>query len=621
MCGIVGIYNLNKSSVDKNLLLSMIRKINHRGPDDSGIFLHKNVGLGHARLSIIDLSSAGHQPMSDSEEILHIVFNGEIYNFKEIRKSLEDLGYKFKSKTDTEVILYSYKEWGIDCVKKFNGMFAFAIFDQENDLFFIARDRMGEKPLYYYFNNNKFIFASEIKAILEDKDVKREIDNQGLVNYFTFGHSIAPDTLYKGIKKLSPGNYIIFKNGKIEIEKYWDLLLIDNIEDKGEKYYCQKVKDILENSVRDRLVSDVPLGVFLSGGIDSSLMVAMMAKNKVSPLKTFSVGFNVGGKEFNELSDAKIVADYFKTDHHEIILEESDLINTLNKLVYYFDEPFGDAASFPVFYMSEFAKKYVSVVLTGEGADEIFGGYRRYLVEKNLSKVSPLSPILNNSFSKYCLESLPNLRRVKKLASALAIKNDLERYTNWISFFSSDALNDLFLNKNLPDPLKVYKQDYSLYKGNEWLKTIMRLDQKILLPDGYLEKVDKTTMAFGLESRAPFLDHKLVEFAESIPSNYKIKGQETKIILRQILKEFLPESICKKAKHGFAVPTNIWLKGKLKNYLFEIIFDERTKQRGYFDFEYIEKIYKKYKNESQPLDSQLWLILNFELWHRQFIDK
>lgn len=619
MCGIAGVCNLNKNFVDKQLLISMNEKISHRGPNDNGIFLHKNFGLCHSRLSVIDLSTAGHQPMSNGEG-LQIVFNGEIYNFQEIKRNLESLGYKFTSKTDTEVILNSYKEWGFDCVKKFNGMFAFAILNQKDQSIFLARDRMGEKPLYYYLDKDKFVFASEIKAILEDKTINREVDNQGLVNYFTFGHSIAPDTIYKGIKKVLPGSYIIFKDGKIGSKKYWDLPQTQILEDRGEKHYKEKVKDLLEVSVKERLISDVPLGVFLSGGVDSSLVVAMMAKNKVSPIRTFSVGFNVGGKEFNELSDAKIVANYFKTEHYELILRESDLISTLNKLVYHFDEPFGDAASFPVFYMSEFAKKHVSVVLTGEGGDEIFGGYRRYLIEKNIQKLLFLNPLFNNSISNLFLKSLPGMRRFKKLSSALSIKDNLKRYVSWISFFSPEALDELLSNKNLPDPFKTYNQSLFLYKDKDWLKTIMRLDQKILLPDGYLEKVDKTTMAFGLEARAPFLDHNLIEFAELIPSNYKIKGLETKSILRQVLRDFLPESVCKKAKHGFAVPTNIWLKNGLKDYLFEIIFDNKTKQRGYFNFKYIENIYKSYKEDNQPIDSQLWLLLNFELWHRQFIN-
>lgn len=620
MCGITGFYNLNGKPVDKGLILLMTEKVKHRGPDDSGVYFGQNIALGQTRLSIIDLSKDGHQPMCDISENYWIVFNGEIYNFKEIRKELEFLGHNFKSKTDTEVILNSYKQWKEKCLDKFDGMFAFAIYDKVKKEIFVARDRMGEKPLYYYFDNEKFIFASEIKAILEDKEIKREINNQGLVNYFTFGHSVAPDTIYKGIKKLLPGHYIIFKTNKIEIKRYWDISFSSQKQDLGEKFYYENTKKILEESVKERLISDVPLGVFLSGGIDSSLVVSMMAKNNIKPLKTFSVGFDMPGKEFNELKDAKIVANYFGTEHHELLLKESDLINTLNKIVYHFDEPFGDAASFPVFCMSQFAKKYVSVVLTGEGGDEIFGGYRRYVMEKNKHKFLFLNHIFKNKFLNDSIGEIPGLRRFKKMVNAFSVKDDLLRYTKWISFFSPDVLDKLLKDEIKNDPLLSYRDQLSLFKNDNWTSAVMGLDQKILLPDGYLEKVDKMTMSFGLESRAPFLDHKIVEFANSIPVKYKINGFDTKSILRKIAREYLPNEICKKPKHGFAVPTNNWLRFGLEGYLKEVIFDQRTRQRGYFNYDYIEKIYKLYQGKNQPLDSQMWLLLNFELWYRQFID-
>jgi len=622
MCGIVGIYNYKKNKVDTLLVKKMTNALSHRGPDDEGIYVKDNMGMGHRRLSIIDLSLLGHQPMANRAGDLHIVFNGEIYNFQELRNILEGDGYKFKSKTDTEVILYSYEKWGQECVKKFNGMFAFAIFDKKNDSFFLARDRMGEKPLYYYLDSEKFVFASEIKAILEDKSILRIIDNQGFVNYFTFGHSIAPDTIYKDIKKLLPAHHLIFKNGNINIEKYWDSLVVADSEDRGKEYYKQRTAELFENSVKERLISDVSLGVFLSGGLDSSSVVAMMAKNKVSPLKTFSVGFNLPGNEFNELSDAKIIADYFKTEHYEMVLKESDLMNAIKTLVYHFDEPFGDAASFPVFFLSKFARKYVTVALTGEGGDEIFGGYRRYVIEKNKKKIALLNFVLKNRSLGRCISYLPGLRRVKKLVSSLAIDDDLARYTNWLVFFSKDMRKQLFQNNNFTkeDAQKLYKQ-YSLEcVSSDWLGRIMYLDQKIILPDAYLEKVDKMSMASGLETRAPILNHSLVEFANSMPSKYKIKGVNTKYIFREAMKNILPAGILNKRKHGFAVPTNTWFRGKLKNYLFEVIFDKKTKERGYFNYEYIEKLYRLYQNGNQPLDSQFWLLLNFELWHRQFID-
>lgn len=624
MCGIVGVYNLEERSIDPSLIQRMIDVLEHRGPDDKGIFCHNQVALGHCRLSIIDLSEAGHQPMSNEEGTIWIVHNGEIYNFQELRKTLKNLGYRFKSKTDTEVILHSYQEWGTNCLEKFNGMFAFAIWDKKKQQLFLARDRLGEKPLYYYFDQEKFVFASEIKAILKDNSIQRGLDSQGIVNYFTFGHSIAPDTIYKGIKKLLPGHYLILKNGKIETKEYWKISLSETKEDKGEKYYQEKTIELFEKAVKERLISDVPLGVFLSGGIDSSAVVAMMAKCSVSPIRTFSVGFDVEGKEFNELADAKIIADYFRTDHHEIILRELDLINTLNKLIYHFDEPFGDAANFPVFYISQFAKNYVTVALTGDGGDEIFGGYRRYIIEKNRSKLLVLNWLFKNNLVKRFADSLPKLRRTKKLIMTLPIKDDLLRYTNWLTFFSKEMRNQLFqsnLLESKKDPLKIYKECFSQNNPQDLVEKIMYLDQKILLPDRYLEKVDKPSMANGLEIRTPFLDYRLVEFANLIPLKYKIRGFKTKYIFKQAMKNFLPKQVLRKRKHGFAVPTNLWFRGKLKKYLFEIIFDKTTKSRGYFNFGYIEKLYKCYQEKNQPFDSELWLILNFELWHRQFIDK
>ncbi|TSC95205.1 MAG: asparagine synthase (glutamine-hydrolysing) [Parcubacteria group bacterium Licking1014_1] len=623
MCGIAGIYNLKRKPADAFLIQKMTDSLEHRGPDDAGIYLDGNVALGHRRLSIIDLSFAGHQPMSNKEKTLFIVFNGEIYNFEELRKDLERLGYQFNSKTDTEVILYSYQEWGENCLQKINGMFAFAIFDKKNQQIFLARDRLGEKPLYYYFDSEKFVFASEIKAILEDKTISREIGAQGMVNYFAFGHSIAPDTIYRSIKKLLPGNYLILKNGQIITKKYWILSVCQSIEDKGKEYYKEEIIRTFEKAVRERLVSDVPLGVFLSGGVDSSAVVAMMSKIGATPIKTFSVGFNIVGREFNELADAKIVADYFKTEHREMILEEKDMVNTLNKLVYHFDEPFGDAANFPVFLMSQFARKYVTVILTGEGGDEIFGGYRRYIIEKNRFKLLFLNFIFKNNLFKGAVDLLPKLRKTKKLINSFSIEDDLSRYASWIAFFSKDMQDSLF-NKNFltkyEDPLKMHRQYFSQFKSADWVDKIMYLDQKILLPDRYLEKVDKASMAVGLETRPPILDYHLVELANSIPLKYKIRGYKTKCIFKEAMAGVLPKTVLNKKKHGFAVPTNVWFRGKLKNYLFEVIFDKKTRERGYFDYEYIEKLYKLYQNGNQPLDSQLWLLLNFELWHRQFID-
>ncbi len=612
MCGIAGIYRIDRKPVDQKTLQAMVEKLKHRGPDDTGIFLRQHVGLGHSRLSIIDLSPAGHQPMQDATGNFQIVFNGEIYNFKELRSQLELLGHTFVSKTDTEVILAAYQTWGLACLDKLRGMFAFAIYDARQNEIFLARDRMGEKPLYYYHDAKKLVFASEIKAILEDATIPREIDRQGLVNYFTFGHSVAPDTMYQGIKKLLPGNYLKLKNGAVTTQAYWAISFARQ-EDRGKTYYRQEIQRRFEDSVAERLISDVPLGVFLSGGVDSSAVVAMMAKLGVSPIKTFSVGFNIPGQEFNELTNAKVVADYFATDHHELLLQENDLVGTLEKLVYHFDEPFGDAANFPVFYMSQFAKNQVSVALTGDGGDEIFGGYRRYAAEKNRSLLLPLSWLVPGN--------LGGFRKTQKLAAALPLADNLLRHTRWISFFSPAMLQQLFLKPIQANPLKMYQQYFNGASFASQADAMMYLDQKILLPDAYLEKVDKASMAVGLETRPPLLDHRLVELANTIPVKYKIRGFEGKLIFKEAMAGLLPKSVLRKKKHGFAVPTNRWFRGKLQRYLAEVLFDPKTKSRGYFNYEYIEKLYQAYQNQNQPFDSQLWLLLNFELWHRQYLDK
>ncbi|MBX4200626.1 asparagine synthase (glutamine-hydrolyzing) [Candidatus Parcubacteria bacterium] len=622
MCGITGIYQNSKDPINKELLESMAKALEHRGPDDGGIYIDAGVGLGNRRLSILDLSLRGHQPMLNSAGSVCITYNGELYNFKELRSELEKLGHVFVSDADTEVILKSYEQWGEPCLGKFNGMFAFAIWDKPRQQLFLARDRMGEKPLYYYSDGHKFVFASEIKSILEDKSIVRRVDSQGMVNYFTFGHSVGEDTMYQNIKKLLPGHSLTVKNGQVNIEKFWDSLVLQAGADRGGRYYQEKLLEIFDDSVKRRMVADVPLGVFLSGGLDSSSVVAMMARHTKLPITTFSVGFDEPGTEFNELKDAKVVSDYFKTRHHELILRESDLLETLQDIVYHFDEPFGDAANFPVFCVSRLASKHVKVVLTGEGADEIFGGYRRYMIENNFGILSVLKWIASNKIVASLVSTQPKLKKIRQLVSALAISDDLIRQTNWLVCFTPAQRQQLFapgfLDKNT-DPFKKYREYDARYRTSRSLEKMLYLDQKVLLPDGYLEKVDKASMAWGLETRTPFLDHRLVELANSMPGKYKIRGLETKYMFKKAMAPFLPASILKKRKHGFAVPTNLWLKGKLKDYLYEVLFDQKTRQRGYFNMDYVEKMYQEYQ-QGKPYHYQLWLLLNFELWHRRFID-
>ena len=625
MSGICGVLNLDNNPIKKDLIKNMCLKISHRGPDDKGTFVDKYVGLGHVRLSIIDLSSAGHQPMCNENKTNWIIHNGEIYNFLDIRLELCKRGHHFKSNTDAEVIIHSYEEWNKKCLKKFNGMFAFGIWDAKEKLLFLARDRLGVKPLYYYLDSKKIIFSSEIKAILVDPTASNEIDMKGLINYFSYGHSVASNTIYKNIKKLLPGHYLICKDGKVSIHQYWDMPFIKEKENKGEKYYCERLFELLIDSVKKRLVSDVfPLGVFLSGGIDSSIIVAIMNKINNQSIKTFSVGFDIKGSNYNELSDANLVAKYFNTDHHEILLTDSDLIDALQKLVYHYDEPFGDVAAFPTYLVSKVAKNYVKVCLTGEGADEIFGGYRRYVAEKYTKYYNLLPCFLKDNLIKKSVNLLPRFRRIKTIINTICINDEVKRHGSWLNIFSDDMKANLFnsyvsdILKNI-DSFEIYKKYFPLDNQLSTLDKIMYVDLKTRLPNMYLEKIDKASMAVSLEARVPFLDHRLVEFAATIPAKYKIKNFNTKYILKKTAKSILPKNVINKPKHGFAVPIDPWFSGKLKNFIRDILLDKTTLSREFLNKKYIQEIYNKHLQGKEVYALNLWLILIFELWYREYL--
>lgn len=611
MCGVAGSFNTNGSQVNQGLLERMAGILRHRGPDSSGVLVRGAIGLAHARLAIIDTSAAGAQPMQDATERYAITFNGEIYNFTALRQELEALGNEFHSHTDTEVVLLAYRQWGKACLKKLNGMFSFAIADFQEKTVFLARDPMGEKPLYYCQQDGKFSFASEIKAILQDETVSRRIGQQGLANYLVFGHSVAPDTMLEDVKKLLPGHCMVVSAQATAIEPYWEIPTPNGQADKGEQAYVRELEALLEQSVKERLMSDVPLGIFLSGGIDSSLIAYYAKKHTKGPLKTFSVGFVGEGGEFNELPDAKIVADALGTEHHALVFPESDLPQLLEKIVWHFDEPFADAAALPLSMMAEFAKREVSVVLTGEGADELFGGYRRYAAENNAVWFSALNSV-------FALGVFPLSRRMKKMVRAFAHHDWLERYVSWISYIDPEQVAQVSSQASA-DPLRMYKAYLSRYNGISGAQRGLLIDQRGLLPDGYLEKADKATMAFGLETRPPFLSSALVAFANALPLHYKTKGLQTKVLLRKLAAKVLPASVAAKPKHGFAVPTQRWLKGPLNAYAKEVLLGQRARDRGILNAQYIERLFTKL-DEGQAVTDQLWLLLCFELWCRQYLD-
>jgi asparagine synthase (glutamine-hydrolysing) len=628
MCGIFGIVSDNPqhfAHADRQL-----RTIIHRGPDEEGSWKGDGVYLGSRRLSIIDLTT-GRQPIFNEDRTLCIVYNGELYNFLDLRPQLESHGHVFATHSDTEVVLHAFEQWGIDCLRRFNGMFAFAVWDTRKRRLVIARDRIGEKPLYYYVARDRIVFGSEIKAIVADPTVPRVVSRKGLVNYLTFGHSSFPDTMYEGIFKLPPGHYMTIEGGKTDIRQYWDVG--DEPQepvrpDAGEEEVSTRILDLLDDSVRRRMIADVPVGAFLSGGVDSSAVVALMKRHATGPVKTFSLGFTIGGA-YNELPDARRVARYLGTEHHELQVDHVDMVGTLLKLVYHYDEPYGDAANFPLYLISEFARKHVKVVLAGDGGDELFGGYRRFVADQYAGRYQMLPSFLSRGLIPALAGALPRLRRTKRILTTLPIRDPARRAASWLEVFTPDMRRGLLLPAIQEvlgdyDPTWQYAHFYNRTGGHrpplDHLNRMMYVDLKTWLADVYMEKVDKATMAVSLEGRLPILDHRLVELAFQIPSSYKIRGGATKQILKKAVAHLLPPEVLSKPKHGFAVPTDPWFRGALRDFVYETLTDPRTKARGYFDSGYVERLYRLHREGKEVYDTPLWLLLNLELWHRTFID-
>ena len=631
MCGIAGRFDFAPGArVAEAELRAMADRIAHRGPDDLGLHVDGPLGLAHRRLSILDLSSAGHQPMSRAGGRYWIVYNGEIYNFRELRQRLEGRGEGFTSHTDTEVLLALYATYGRDCLLLLQGMYAFAIWDREERRLLLVRDPLGIKPLYYYADGARLVFASEVKAILAAPGVPREIDPAGLENYFAHGHSTAPTTIYRGIRKLPPGHLVEVVAGRVDVRPFWHPR---PAPDRGHAAPWPEqvgaLRELLARSVASHLVSDVPLGVFLSGGLDSSAIVALMALSAGTRIKTFSIGFDFG-QRYNELDDARVVARHFATDHHEIVLRENDLRDSLETLVYHFDEPFGDPAAFPTYFVSRLARESVKVCLSGEGADELFGGYRRYLVERYGKAFRALPGAIRRALVRPLVESLPRQYRLKQLVRVLDVEDPVRRQGSWQMLFTDEMRRDLFAARALDgvDPAGVYDsfRRHRAADGSDGLNGVLFADVRSWLADCYLEKVDKASMAVSLEARVPFLDRGVVEYALGLPIDSKVKlswdrrERRLKRVFAGVLDGLLPEAILRKPKHGFAVPLDPWFRGKLSTFIAEILFDGRTRRRGYFETAYVEKMFRDHREGRQVRNKQLWLLVLFELWHRTYLD-
>lgn len=627
MCGIAGVYNFDGQPVEENLLLEMGRLIEHRGPDDQGVYSQGGVGLVNRRLAIIDLSQSGHQPMSNAEGDIWITYNGEVYNFPEIRRELENKGYRFRSGTDTEVILYAYQEWGLDHCKKLRGMFAYAIWDARIRRLILVRDRLGQKPLNYALTPSGLVFGSELRTLFLYPEVQRKVDLNAIHAFLMRVYVPAPLSAFEGIHKLPPAHYLVAEEGELKIERYWELDFGENWH-ASEPEYCEALIEHLDKATHMRLISDVPLGAFLSGGIDSSAVVGLMSRHSPRPVKTFSIHFEE--EEFNETPYARQVANYFGTEHQEFSVRP-DAMKVLPDLVWHFGEPFGDYSSIPTYYVSKLARQHVTVVLSGDAGDEDFAGYNRYRTAQMLDIYRMLPEAIRKNMIPNLLKSLGFLSGRQQTFDRLATVAQrgavplVKDYFYSYSFFTPEAAAELWRS----DWAETIQQDFlpshlegqlSRFKGNNTLERWQFLDFESYLPDDINVKVDIASMANSLEVRSPFLDHELVEFAAKLPAGVKRKGGVGKYILKKALEPMLPHDVLYRKKHGFSVPVDRWFRGPLKDLVRSVLLDPATQKRGYFEQKKVEQLIDQHESGRWQHGMRLWLLLNFELWQRTYID-
>jgi len=624
MCGICGVYNFNGEAVNAKLIARMNSTLQHRGPDDEGVFVEGPVGLGNAHLAVIDLSLSGHQPMANEDRSIWITLDGEIYNFPELRERLEKRGHRLCSKGDTETVLHLYEDYGADCVRHLRGMFAFAIWDSRKGCLFLARDRVGQKPLYYFHNQNTFVFASEIKAILEHPEVPRRVNLKAIPLYLTYGYVPAPETIFEGIHKLPPGHIMIVEDNNLEASQYWDVSYLCDQSPAHEGYYIEELRGLLKEAVAVRLVSDVPLGAFLSGGIDSTAVVAVMSELMGQPVKTFAIGF-AGEPSFDELEYARLAAKRYGTDHREFVVEPK-AIELLPKLVWHYDEPFADSSAIPTYLLSKLTSEHVTVALNGDGGDELFAGYERFAAAR-LAEAYRKTPQFIQRWLARLLGALPEstsyrgfVRRARRFAESAPLPL-LERYLGWVGVFSDDLRASLLTDDQEIDVTEHFANHLNRTEDLDPISQLLYLNTKTYLPEDLLVKADRMSMANSLEARAPFLDQHFIQFAAEIPPSLKLNGLTTKYILKKALRGVVPQEIIDRPKHGFGVPVGKWFRTDLKDYVKEMLLSPKALKRGYFREEALRWLIRQHQEGKRDFGHQLWTLLTFELWHRIFIDK
>ena len=628
MCGICGVISRDGSPpVSESLLKQMNDTITHRGPDEDGFYLDELAGLAMRRLSIIDLAS-GKQPIANEDNSIWIVFNGEIYNYKELRKKLESRGHTFRTNSDTEAIVHGYEEFGDDVTNHLNGMFGFAIWDTRKRRFLLARDRVGIKPMFYYASPYKIFFGSELKSIIAHPEVPREIDFHALDQFLTLEYIPAPRTIFKQIKKLPPGHRCVLEYGKEpQIEMYWNVAF--QPESRSDASYIEELTGLIRDAVDIRLMSDVPLGAFLSGGLDSSTIVSFMSEQMDQPAKTFSIGF--GDPTYNELPYARMVAKAYGTNHYEEFLE-ADINEMALRLVSHFDEPFGDFSMFPTYLVSEVARRFVTVSLSGDGGDELFGGYDTYVAQGvDQRYYSKLPRWMRKSLMPGIMNRIPPrpekkglINKAKRFIEGGALPPAWQ-HTRWMMFMhevdKQRLYNPQFRDSlNGESPGSVIETYFLQARDADLLTQQQYVDIKTYLVDNILVKVDRMSMAASLEARVPLLDHRIVEFAMNLPSHLKMDGNNTKVILRRIMEKRIPAEVLNKPKEGFSIPLKHWLRKELNPLMNDLLHADVVKNRGYFDPVTVSNWVSEHETKKANHSHRLWALMVFELWHRQVLE-
>jgi asparagine synthase (glutamine-hydrolysing) len=623
MCGIAGfVDSVNANGFAQALLQQMADAIAHRGPDDEGFYVattrdgRSNIGLAHRRLAIIDLAS-GHQPMADHTGAIQIVFNGEIYNFQQLRAELMDLGHVFRTNSDTETIIRAYEQWSEQCLGRLRGMFAFALWDARRERLFLARDRYGKKPLYLCERGGALLFASEIKSLLVVPGVSAAVDPEAVSAYMLYRYVPAPRTMFAGVRKLMPGSFALWERGRLTEQRYFTP--DDGRAGAGQQDTPDPVGDFftkLDDAVRVRMISDVPFGAFLSGGIDSSAVVGLMSRHSSQPVKTYSVGFAEAA--YSELDYARVVARQFNTDHHELTVSQGKLMDHLPALIRFRDAPVAEPSDIPIYLLACEARRTVKMVLTGEGSDEFLGGYPKHVYERYAGLYQRLPGLLRHGLIEPLVRHLPfGFRRAKTLIANLNVEDWRQRMPRWFGALSVVECSAM-LQPSLPPYVADGQFQFEVAAGNSALRSILYFDQTSWLPDNLLERGDRMTMAASIEARMPFMDHELAALVSALPDHWRVRGGTTKRILRLAMRRLLPDTILNRPKVGFRVPVNEWFRGGMRDYLYDHLDGPTTRIRDYFRPQALQRILREHSGATQNHEKLLWCLLSLEIWHREY---